>query len=57
MCLAFVLYYPRSPLADCRSLPTLNAMLKALGIEQVQGKSFQKLTSFLRDIGGNDSKS
>ena len=35
MCLAFVLYYPRRPLADCRSLPTLQTLLKAFGIQEL----------------------
>ena len=31
MCLGFMLYYPRRPLADCRSLPSADTTLGALG--------------------------
>ena len=36
MCLVFVLYYPRAPLADCRSLPALHTLTSALGISGSQ---------------------
>ncbi len=52
MCLAFVIYYPRVKLADCRSLPSLGTVKRALGIEDVYGEAFEKLDDFLRDIGG-----
>ena len=52
MCLAFILYYPRSSLADCRSLPALHTLTDALGIEKVYGQSFNRLVDFMRDIGG-----
>ncbi len=51
MCLAFVLYYPRSRLADCRSLPSASSFLSALGVERVRGSAFQRLAEFLGDIG------
>ena len=54
MCLAFILYYPRSSLADCRSLPALNTVTSALGIDDVYGQSFQRLVEFMKDIGGAD---
>lgn len=56
MCLSFVLYYPRRPLADCRSLPTLQTLLWAFGIQELQGESFRKLELFLKDIGGSERK-
>ncbi len=42
MCLAFVLYYPRSELADCRSLPTPESVLAAFGVKAVQADAFQR---------------
>ena len=51
MCLVFVLYYPRSSLADCRSLPALHTLTQALGIHQIYGHSFEKLVDFMKDIG------
>ena len=56
MCLAFILYYPRAPLADCRSLPSLRTVKDALGIDQVYGEAFEKLEQFMQDIGGSESK-
>ena len=55
MCLAFVLYYPRADLADCRSLPALHSLTRALGIEDIYGHSFEKLVDFMKDIGALDS--
>ena len=55
MCLAFVLYYPRSALADCRSLPALHTLTSALGINHIYGESFKHLVAFLQDIGGDVS--
>ena len=52
MCLVFVLYYPRSSLADCRSLPALHTLTSALGIHEMYGNSFQRLVEFMQDIGG-----
>ena len=52
MCLGFVLYYPRQELADCRSLPTPRTLTAALGVDAVFGRSLDKLTEFLSDIGG-----
>ena len=63
MCLVFVLYYPRAPLADCRSLPALHTLTHALGIQDVYGTAFHKLVAFMKDIGsgvgggGDDSSS
>ena len=59
MCLGFMLYYPRQKLADCRSLPGLQTVLSALGIKSLYGKSFEKLATFLKDLGGtsNDGRS
>ena len=54
MCLAFVLYYPRSSLADCRSLPALHSLTQALGIHNIYGHSFEKLVDFMKDIGGRE---
>ena len=51
MCLGFILYYPRSALADCRSLPTLETTMKAFGIQKVQGQAFDKLRAFMEDLG------
>jgi len=51
MCLVFVLYYPRSSLADCRSLPALHSLTSALGIHDIYGHSFEKLVQFMKDIG------
>jgi len=55
MCLVFVLYYPRSSLADCRSLPALHTLTNALGIHEMYGSSFQHLVEFMKDIGGEGS--
>ena len=55
MCLAFILYYPRSALADCRSLPALHTLTGALGIQEIYGQSFQRLVEFMKDIGGEGS--
>ena len=52
MCLGFVLYYPRQQLADCRSLPAPRTLTAALGVDTVFGRSLDKLTEFLGDIGG-----
>ncbi len=52
MCLGFILYYPRSPLADCRSLPTLETAMKAFGIDAIYGSAFEKLVAFMKDIDG-----
>ncbi len=52
MCLGFILYYPRRQLADCRSLPAPATLMSALGVNEIYGQSFQKLASFLGDIGG-----
>ena len=52
MCLGFVLYYPRQQLADCRSLPAPRTLTAALGVNTVFGRSLDKLTEFLGDIGG-----
>lgn len=54
MCLGFILYYPRTPLADCRSLPSLKTVMKAFGIEAVYGQAFEKLQAFLQDIDGRE---
>ena len=54
MCLVFVLYYPRSSLADCRSLPALHSLTRALGIHSIYGDSFEKLVDFMKDIGGRE---
>ena len=51
MCLGFMLYYPRQQLADCRSLPTLQSVMSAFGIESIYGQSFNKLAAFLKDLG------
>merc|ERR1719509_707624 len=51
MCLVFVLYYPRTALADCRSLPALHTLTQALGIQHIYGHSFEKLAIFMKDIG------
>lgn len=53
MCLGFFWYYPRQKLADCRSLPTLQSLMKAFGIDSIFGKSFEKLAVFLKDIDGS----
>ena len=50
-----MLYYPRSNLADCRSLPTLTTVTEAFGIQEVYGESFQKLALFMKDIGGGET--
>lgn len=42
------------PLADCRSLPTLDTLMKAFGIEEIYGNSFEKLVLFLKDIEGSE---
>jgi len=55
MCLGFMLYYPRQKLADCRSLPGLQTVLSALGIKSLYGKSFEKLATFLKDLGGTSN--
>ena len=55
MCLGFMLYYPRQELADCRSLPSLSTFMSVLGIESLYGNSFEKLASFLKDLGGTSS--
>ncbi len=55
MCLAFILYYPRSALADCRSLPALHTLTSALGIQDIYGESFKRLVEFMQDIGGDVS--
>ena len=55
MCLGFMLYYPRQKLADCRSLPSLPTVMASLGIESLHGKSFEKLATFLKDLGGSSS--
>ena len=57
MCLGFILYYPRSALADCRSLPTLETTMKAFGIQKVQGQAFEKLRAFMQDLGSLTSQS
>ena len=54
MCLGFILYYPRSKLADCRSLPTLKTAMTAFGIENVFGEAFDKLEDFLKDLEGRE---
>eukprot|EP00096_Caligus_rogercresseyi_P004519 TRINITY_DN18822_c0_g1_i1.p1 TRINITY_DN18822_c0_g1~~TRINITY_DN18822_c0_g1_i1.p1 ORF type:complete len:229 (-),score=28.42 TRINITY_DN18822_c0_g1_i1:1254-1940(-) len=51
MCMEFILYYPRAPLADCRSLPTLETIMSALKIESIYGTAFEKLVAFMKDIG------
>jgi hypothetical protein len=53
MCLAFILYYPRTALADCRSLPDLHTLTSALGIQDIYGESFKHLVDFMQDIGGD----
>jgi len=55
MCLVFVLYYPRTQLADCRSLPALNTLTSALGIQDFYGESFKRLVEFMKDIGDDPS--
>lgn len=55
MCLGFMLYYPRQELADCRSLPSLSTFMSFLGIESLYGNSFEKLSTFLKDLGGSNS--
>jgi len=57
MCLGFILYYPRSALADCRSLPALHTLTNALGIEEIYGRSFERLVEFMKDIGADGSSS
>jgi len=57
MCLAFILYYPRSSLADCRSLPALHTLTNALGIDEIYGHSFERLVEFMKDIGDADGQS
>lgn len=52
MCLAFIIYYPRQQLADCRSLPALQTVMNALGIESIYGQAFKKLVDFMKDIDG-----
>ena len=54
MCLVFVLYYPRTQLADCRSLPALHTFTRALGIRDIYGHSFEKLVDFMKDIGSRE---
>jgi len=54
MCLVFILYYPRTALADCRSLPALHTLTTALGIHDIYGHSFEKLVDFMKDIGAGD---
>lgn len=56
MCLGFIHYYPRNEIADCRSLPTLKTVMKALGVEAIYGKSFEKLSDFMKGIGGNEGE-
>jgi len=55
MCLVFILYYPRTSLADCRSLPALHTLTTALGIHDIYGHSFEKLVDFMKDIGTGDA--
>jgi len=55
--MGFIMYYPRVPLADCRSLPTLNTVMNAVGIEKIHGQAIEKLNQFLSDIGNDDSNS
>jgi len=57
MCLVFILYYPRTALADCRSLPALHTLTTALGIHDIYGHSFEKLVEFMKDIGAGDESS
>merc|ERR550532_42389 len=54
MCLGFILYYPRSKLADCRSLPTLETAMQGFGIKSVYGNAFEKLKAFLEDLEGRE---
>ena len=54
MCLGFMLYYPRQQLADCRSLPSVDTLLSALGIESFHGQAFGKLLAFMKAIGRTD---
>lgn len=56
MCLGFILYYPRSRLADCRSLPTPKTFLSAFGVREVQGGAFDKLAAFLGHLGEDDQE-
>jgi len=51
MCLVFILYYPKTQLADCRSLTDLNTLTSALGIGDFYGNSFERLVEFMKDIG------
>ena len=47
MCLVFVLYYPRSSLADCCSLPALHTLTQALDIKN------RYMTTF--DVSNNNT--
>ncbi len=54
--MAFVMYYPRTSLADCRSLPTMHTLMSAFGIAEIHGQSLQKMVAFLKDIGRSESE-
>ena len=45
----FILFY----LSRYRSLPTLETIMTAFGIQKVNGIAFEKLAAFLKDLGGH----
>ena len=45
MCLAYLLYYPKTSLVDCRSMVTVPTLMNSLGLQETIGNSFEQLLS------------
>jgi len=43
MCMAYVHYYPKIALADCKTQPEFHSFLSALGVTKVRGKILQEM--------------
>ncbi|XP_046409387.1 MOXD1 homolog 1 [Neodiprion fabricii] len=51
MCLAFVVHYPRTPLAACYSMTPVKDLFKTLGVHSFRGITFDHLEKLVLTIG------
>ncbi|XP_017770957.1 PREDICTED: MOXD1 homolog 1 [Nicrophorus vespilloides] len=54
MCLAFILHYPRTDLAECFSMPPIKYFFENLGVKEFYDKSFSDIERIVLE-GGSDN--
>lgn len=51
MCMAFVIYYPRTELASCNSMPPIKYFFENLGVKEFYGKNMSDIEKMILRVG------